>query len=127
MVEDFIDDNYTSTPIQYENMGIDTDEVSEYIAVTDIQIDTEQIDTDTVKVEGAIVIQIHTEIGEGTDRGRELGKELATLLEREEMNNLNFKIPIFESVGSVEGTSYYQHNLTVPYAYGYAAATFNVC
>ena len=128
-VEKLCNDNYTATPIQHENTTLDVSEETEYIAVFD-STDTAEafgIGGQEILVHGAIVVQIFTELDEGTDRGREIASELTQLLNSESMNNFNFATPQFDSFGQVEDVDFYQHNLTIPYVYAFGAEEFDDC
>ncbi len=127
-VENYINDNYTTTPVQFENTSIDVDVVKEFISITDVTGETESmIGSLAILTHGGIIIQIFTELGAGTNRGREIASELANLLNSESFSNFNFTTPQFESFGQVEDADFYQCNLTVPYVYAYGAEEFEVC
>lgn len=129
LIETFLNDNYSSTVIQYENTYVDVVNVSEYISINDVTSDTYPTDMGggTITVHGAIVIQIYTELGSGTQRGREIASELTDLFKSESLSGLNLTVPEFNSFGQVEGADYYQHNLTIPYVYAYGATELDAC
>jgi len=119
LVETFLVDNFTTVPIQLENEHINVENITEFIALTDIGVDTEDMGsgTNVLRVDSNLVIQIYTELGEGVQRSRAIASELVTLLSTFSFDALTFTTPQFDTFGQVKDTDYYQQNLTFPYTY----------
>lgn len=126
LIETFLEENFTTVPIQFENLTID--DVEEYISVEDTNDDSEQLGSgiEAYRVYGAITIKIYTPLNTGTERSKQLATELTTLLTKKEVSTFTFSVPILSSFGQVKDSSHYQQNLTIPYTYIYGQNE-NVC
>jgi len=114
-IEMYLDTNFTSTPIQFENtiIAASSDSIEEFIALTisDASTETPAMGSTSSMVTGLLTVQVFTKLGTGTQRARTLYDELKTLLLGVTINGLSFKAPIHTSVGQVEESQHYQTNL----------------
>ena len=125
-IENHVRDNFTEVDVQYENTRIP--EADEYVALFDQEGDAEvtEIGGGVSMVKGGIIIQIFTQLGDGTDRSREIASILTNMLNGLQTDVLTFGSAVLASIGQTEGIDYYQQNLTVPYTYAYAGNE-NLC
>lgn len=120
-VESYLDENFTSMKIQFENTY--RKDKKPFIYVVDQNYTSESMGCgeDISNVKGALIIQIYSVKGTGTVLAKKAATELTSLMSdyQDESDNLNFSNPVLASFGPVDGAEYYQHNLTIPYQYFY--------
>jgi hypothetical protein len=122
LIESRIASGFTLLPYQRENTFISPPD-SEHIEVTNTDMQSEQaaMGSTSRKITGTLVIEIFTRSGTGTDLARKAATSLCTVLSGEDsIPSVTFTggaelIP----VGHKEGSTLYQHNLTIPYIYQY--------
>ena len=119
MIQDNID-SFEGLTIQYENIDLDDLNV-EHISVTDRDMDSRQacIGSDSRMVNALLVIEIYTKQGTGTEKARKVTNELCSMFSNSNTDIVFTGGPEFMPIGPKEGTTLYQHNLTVPYMYEY--------
>ena len=112
IVEAHLATNYTTTPIWYENTP--GPQADEYIAVQDDTISVRDMG-DGVLVVGQLIVDIYTPIGIGTERGREIAKELAAIFGRKDIEGIHFDEPELRSSGGDPKAPHYHQYLTIRY------------
>ena len=127
IVEKFLMDNFTECPIQYENIPLPEDNPKEYIAVFD-KVNTNFHDTlqsTSSPCKGVIIIQIFTQLGTGTQRAREIGSLLSSLLGAKSIDSIAFQNGSLFGVPTSPKDVYYQHSINFEYTFIYGQN--NVC
>ena len=76
-LEMYVDTNFTTVPVAFENLAIDpslTDITGGYIDIVDIGSSNQKMDLvgDESQVIGFIAIRIYTPLGGGTQKGRQI-------------------------------------------------------
>jgi len=119
IIEVYIDENFDTVPVQFENIIIDVD--GAYISLTDIQANAQPpaMGSKTSLITGIIVIQIYTVYGTGTVYSRNIASELANLLLGNNVEGVKFKAPTLTSIGKVDQADYYQQNFSIEYEFIY--------
>ena len=115
-IESHIASNWTQTPVQYENVDLDTKDMSEYISINVLSGESVQSsigESGQYLTSGSLVIMIFTGIGSGSARAKTLADTLAGLFRGAKIGGVSFKVPSGNQVASTG--SYYQFNLTVPF------------
>ena len=115
VTEKYIDDNFSTVPVVFENVKTDNSDV-EHIETVDHQTDSQplEIGSTTLLITGILVIQIFTDVGIGTNRAKVIATELEDLLVGS-TSGITFMEPELVSVGEVKGKHLYQHNLSISY------------
>jgi hypothetical protein len=107
-------------PVVFENTDILQD--AEHVEVTDEDIESSPVclGSSARFVTGKLIISIYTKQGVGTDRAREIASTICNNLASWDNPTIFLKREEeFFSVGKVEDSSMYQHNLIIPYNYQY--------
>lgn len=125
-IESYIDANFNTVPMKFENTllaSIDT----EHITVEDGDLSRNRLDvSDPIvsQVEGTLIIGIFTQVGIGTERGREIASELDSLLVNYN-SDIALSGSLLVSAGNVAESNLFRHNLSVPYTYVYGQTESN--
>lgn len=109
-------------PVRWENLEFNTLEYEEYVALSSVEADGQQITTGSVnyivRYAGQIVLQIFRKEGTGTGRTGELADAFGDIFRRAQFEFgdsglISCQIPNKLPVGPSDG--WYQTNIRVPY------------
>lgn len=120
VVEQTIDEQYSVLPIVFENVKLGSDN-AEHITIVDegeIVVTQLEMGSDIKKAESELVIGIFTALGTGTEKAKQVARDLDNIFNRD-INGIYFKERQLMTVGEREGSPFYQHNLIVPYVHFY--------
>lgn len=115
-IETHISDNWTATPVAYDNVDLDTSGLSEYISINLVEGDNVQAtlgDIGTYQAVGVLVIMIFTDKGIGSSRARQLADQLSSLFRGSKIDGMTFKVPSAKRI--IYGSDYFQYNLSIPF------------
>jgi len=118
-IESYIQDNFTTVPVVFENTDLKSKDTT-HITVYDEDVTSDNLGMGEPGslITGLIVISVFTKMGIGTELGRTIASELATLIEAY-TGSIDFQSIILTSPGVGEGSYFYRHNLNIPYQYIY--------
>lgn len=121
-IEQYLGDNFSTVAVVFENTSLENKD-EEHISISEDDVETALLGmTDDQRLVNAVIsIEIFTKRGIGTEKAREIASELITLIEAND-SGIAFGVPIFSSVGAVDGAELYQHVLSYPYSYVYGQA-----
>lgn len=120
-IENRLSTNWTSTPVQYDNVPFTKPDDNTYVRLNILTGDSTQIDmapTPTHRSVGVIVMQVFVPVNSGTNTARSHADSLAAIF-----RNVSFSVgdsgsilcrsPSITRVGEVDGL--FQLNVSVPY------------
>jgi len=113
-VEQYVEANFTATPIEFENASIDFEGLSEWVRVGFQSSGAKRI---TIGIEsyryyGLLIFQIFTKPDVGAGRSAVIADLLSTLFRSKVLGTFHFQVPEAVSVGESDG--WYQTNLIIP-------------
>jgi hypothetical protein len=121
VIEKLIDDYYTgSLTLVFENtfMSATNEEHITIVDEGDVYVEPMEIGGNISRNQGIVTLGIFTEIGQGTEKARQIASDLDVLFETA-ADDIAFGEREFKAVGMTAGSPFYQHNLLVPYQYFY--------
>lgn len=115
----YINNNYTETPVAYDNSKYEPELGNEYVsAYVDLadevprSINGSQIRYENV---GELVFAIYTEQGKLPGRNAEIGDILASLFRGKSIDGIQFRGASYRRVGILDGGSWYRGNLRIEF------------
>ena len=118
VMEKYIDDNFNTCPIKFENVPLKTEGLPSWAALFDRPSVSEPVEfgEDVPYMSGGVlIIQIFTPLDSGTAVSRALAQELADLMGQKEIEGLVFQEPELHPVAPPKDATWYQCNLVIPY------------
>jgi hypothetical protein len=117
-IEEILRDEFTLTPIEYENVPLDDPDVEEYISMYCF-LDTSKIVSPGVALSsGSVLIQINTPLGIGTERSKVIATELSSILSNRRIGPVETLEAELHSFPMEHTDVYFKQNLLIPYTYG---------
>lgn len=118
-IEKHLGSNFSTCPMQRENVAINERQPNEYISLYDTITQSETISVGVVKCNGMLTITINTKLGIGTNRSREIAENLDSLLANQEISDIVFKESELKSLPIKKDARHYQQVLLIPYIFAY--------
>lgn len=116
LIEGEISNSWVTTPVEYENIELDKDNLSEYISVNIVDNSAKQAtlgENGSYIVVGVLIVSTFTPKGKGSSRSRVLADLLSEIFRAKKVGNITFKVPKGYRVRS--DSSYYQYNVAIPF------------
>lgn len=107
------------TPVEYQNVQLDTSAVNEYVSLTIQEGDASQAslgESGDFVINGVVIIAVFTKRDIGTKRSKEIADLIADYFRAKKLTTVRFQVP--RGVSVPNKTNWFQYNVTVPfYAY----------
>lgn len=124
-IESEIDDNYSATPVKFENVELDLEDAENWVAVFDKPAFSQStgMGEKSYWLGGELIIQIFTPLGSGTKGARTIGQELSDLLSSVTIEGISMDTPML--IPAPKNEHWYQMNLHIPYVAVMGQNTYN--
>ena len=123
-IEKYFSDNWTTTPIQFDNVKFNKPNDSKWVTITITTGSSTQItlgsDSPLNRHVGTIIVQVFTQAGVGSKQAKELARDVANIFRRKVFNisateTILCREPTIQRVGVETDTGLYNLNVNISF------------
>ena len=121
-IESHFSNNWSHTPVEYDNVPLNLDNVKEYVSLVILETKSAQTSLGPdgeYTISGFVVVSIYTARGTGTNRSKQLADYVANIFRGVKIDSTLFFTPSGSKIHN--RTAYFQFNITAPFS-----AYFNI-